>query len=451
MKIKRWIAIVLVALGSYAHAFGETLVTYGGTFSPDNTGYQAFCAEYPSVKLEWSKADYYPASAFVTALLLRDFRCDLFIQGSNQADWHSLMTKGFCVDLSDSAMLNDTLRRMHPSIAEQGMVDGRIYAIPTRIGFTYLQIDRETWTEMGYSIDQVPQSFPSFLDFLSSWCDRIEQEPESEIVALGGIEEGGFPAAYTTLLVEMLIDEAVMQKQYLNDTLDFHEDELVELLKRCAAIGDRLAQLQTHSYTASLFEQMSGNSWPASSANIVYLRIHDSQPKLIRARVSMWGVNADSDQIELSKKLLEKAAVENSNPSGSDDLFLYQDAKPRIDPDYEAELARWEEERDAVATALKDEKLSVDEKERLENELAVFTRAIVRTEANKWLVSPEQLDDYQHVVNRLYFPPLNVFESSAAGHEAVQELYEQYAYHRIEAATLLHKLNEKATMMQLEE
>ncbi len=98
-------------------ASSETLITYGGTFSSNNTGLQAFLIDNPSISLSWSDASYFPASAFITALLTREFQCDLFHQGTDQADWPTLMGKGYCLDLSGSTVLTAAVQRMHPSIA----------------------------------------------------------------------------------------------------------------------------------------------------------------------------------------------------------------------------------------------------------------------------------------------------------------------------------------------
>ncbi len=439
---------------SFVGASAETLVTYRGTFSETNEGLRQFLAENPDTSLSWSDNNYYPASAFVAALLTREFSCDLFTQGTDEADWRTLMAKGYCLDLSGSDTLTAAVRRMHPSIAAQAMYDGHLYAIPTGIIFNnYYQICKDTWLNAGYTLDEVPQSFPEFLDFLSAWCDRIEAEPEPDIAVLGGWDEEIFSSAsYTAWLAELLVNEATMQKQFAGEQPAFSQPETVELLDRCAAIGARIYQLESRSCTATatLFEVGYGGTWPDRSS-IVFMRLNDGQPKLMRSVVSMWAVNADSANAAKCVELLEKAATVPDGLESSDDLFIFQDAQPRISPDYETDLAYWTLKKDYTAFRLEEEGIDPDTRETLERDLQKYTGAVERTEANKWLVTPDRLRDYQSSVDLLYFPPPDVFKKSAKGFDTLQSLYNQFGHQRITAEQMLQKLDKVAEMMRLED
>ncbi len=449
MRKTLWI-VLLVLLMLFVNAHSETLITYGGTFSQKNSGYQEFCKENPDVQLIWSDADYYPASAFITALLTGEFKCDLFTQRTDQADWINLMSKGYCLDLSNSVILSEATKNMYPSIAAQGMFDGHLYAIPTQISFTYYRINVEPWIGMGFTEDDVPQSFSEFLDFLAIWCDRVEDDPEMEVVAFGGWENPD-SSAYTILLTEMLINEIIMEKQYYHDDLVFDDNELLELLERCSVIGERLSQCENKSYSGTLFEQYSSKIWPETSAYIVYLKINDNCPKLIKSRASMWAINANTKHADLCIKLLEKAAVGITNLSHKDDLFIYQNSQPRINPNYESDKEYWTQAKDAVVVALQDDDISGETRYDLEDKLSSYSEAIKRTEINKWLVSPEQLSDYQNVVNGLYFAPINVFDNSSEGYDSIDNLLKQFASHSIDASQLIKKLNTVADMLRLEQ
>lgn len=446
--------LTFTILTSFVGASAETLVTYGGTFPDCNEGLRQFLAENPDTSLYWSDNNYYPASAFVAALLTREFSCDLFYQGTDAADWHTLMAKGYCLDLSGSDTLTAAVRRMHPSIASQAMYDGHLYAIPTGIAFiNYYQVCKDTWLNAGYTLDEVPQSFPEFLDFLSAWCDRIEAEPEPDIAVLMGWDEEIYSAAsYAAWLAELLVDEAIMQKQFAGEEPAFSQPETVELLDRCAAIGARIYQLEPRSCTAtsSLFEAGYCGTWPDRSS-IVFMRLNDGQPKLMRSVVDMWAVNADSANAEKCVELLEKAATVPNGLESKDDLYIYQDARPRIYPDYETDLAYWTLQKDYTAFRLQDEGIDPDTRETLERDLQKYTGAVESTEANKWVVTSDQLRDYQSAADLLYFPPLNVFAKSAKGFDTLQSLYNQFGYQKITAEQMLQKLDRVAEMMRLED
>ncbi len=433
-------------------ASGETLITYGGTFSSNNAGLQTFLIDHPNISLSLSDANYFPASAFVTALLTHEFQCDLFSQGTDKADWPTLMGKGYCLDLSGSAALTAAVQRMHPHIAAEAMSNGHLYAIPHAIYFRYFHVMEETWLNAGYTMDDVPQSFPEFLDFLSAWCDRIEDNPEADIVALGGWDGDNFSSAsYISRLTEMLINEVIMQYQYADEKLSFSTSEIVDLLGRCTAIGNRLYRLESRHYNSTLFEEIANHLWPQKASSIVFFRLNDEQPKLINATLSMWAINASSSNVEKAVELLEKAGTVIDDPSDYADLYLYQDAQPRLDPDYEKNLANWTERRDAAALQLQNNDLDADERENLEKEVEKFQDCIDFTESHKWILTPEQLEGYKAMVDYLYFPPINIFHQSSEGYEALDDLYKQFGYGKLTAEQFVQRLDQIATMMYMEE
>ncbi len=332
------------------------------------------------------------------------------------------------------------------------MVDGHLYAIPTSIYFRHCHIIEETWLNAGYTMDDVPQTFPEFLDFLSAWCDRIEENPEANIVALSGWGDDSFSSAtYIANLTKILINEVIMQYQYADEKLSFNTSEIIALLNRCTTIGKRLYQLESKHYHSALFEESAGILWPEKASSVVFFRLNDKQPKLIDATLSMWAVNASSSHAAKAVELLEKAATVMDNPSAYDDLFLYQDAQPRLDPDYEKNLAHWTAEKENAASLLQNENLDADAREDLEKEIQKYQDCIDFTEAHKWLVTPEQLEDYKTTVDHLYFPPINIFHQSSEGYEALDDLYKQYGYGKLTAEQFVQRLDQIATMMYLEE
>ena len=429
----------------------EKLTLYGGTFPQSNNGYKEFRKDHPDIELLYSNVSYYPSSAFITALLTGEFQCDAFLQGTNQAEWHALMYKGYCYDLSDSEILSDAISRMHPSIAAQATYEGHIYAIPKSINFIYYQINRDTWIRAGFTLDEVPQTFPQLLDFLSMWCDRIEDNPEDEIATFGGWDDTSYSSAvYINMLTEMLVNQITVQKQYENKILEFNNEETLELLERCSEIGTRLYELESKSYNSTLFEYVSCGIWPKSTADIVFLCLHNSDPKIIKSVLTMWAVMPKSKHISTSIELLEKAAVGTTDPSTCDDLFLYVDSEPRINPDYESDLEYWTQRRDMILEKLKSEDLDPEDRMALEEKLESYSNNIIWVEDNKWIVSPDELSNYKEMASYLYFPPINVFTQAAEGYDQLWQLINQFGYKQISAYEMMTRLDTIATMMRLE-
>ena len=90
-------------------------------------------------------------------------------------------------------------------------------------------------------------------------------------------------------------------------------------------------------------------------------------------------------------------------------------------------------------------------REALKETLSIYNDALNRIEANKFLVSPDQLQDYTSVAERLYFAPINIFDSSEDGFFIVEDLCKQFSYRKINSRQFIQKLNSIATMMYLEQ
>ena len=451
--MKKLVFIIVTALMITFHvsSLGETLTLYGGTFPESNTGYQEFHKMHPDIKLDYPDISYHPASAFITALLTDEFRCDLFFQRTNQADWDTLMAKGYCCDLSGNTVIADAVNRMHPGIAAQAMYDGHIYAIPKSINFRYYKINRETWLQAGYTLEDVPKTFPQLLDFLSAWCDRIETEPEDRTVAFGGWDSATYnSSAQTTLLAEMLINQITIQQQFSGSPLIFNSEESISLLERCSEIGARLYELETQSYNSTLFEYIGFGLWPESVDDMVFLSLHESDPRIIVADLSMWAVMSKSIHIETSIELLEKAAIGLTNPIYDDDLLLYMDSEPRINPNYESGLNYWIQQRDEATEKLGNEDLDPDVRVFLEEKLETYKRNIIQAEESKWKIPPNVLEKYKEMAKNLFFPPANVFDQAAEGYDQLWRLINKFGSNGMSAREMLNELDSIANMMRIE-
>lgn len=442
---------ILVSMTLVAVGYSETLVTYGGSFSEENIGFQTFLSDHPEVSLSWPDVVYYSSSAFTNALLTRDFNYDLFTWTTSQIDWQNLMDKGYCGDLSSSHILMEAVKKMHPNIARQAIHNGRLLAIPQRVNFVFLQIDEDTWFEAGLTLENVPQSFPEFLNFLENWCDRIEESPEPTIRIIGSWDSVTYTeASYTSWLTRLLLNEVFLQMSYAGEELYFDDLELLALVKQCDAVGKRIYHLESRNDALSLFDEVARGTWPTNHANIVFLRQNDMQPKLMKASVSMWAINSLSSNQELSIELLEKVTLSARQLNSYTALFLYSDAQAQINPDYETDLAYWTDEINTVLAQLQDPDLDGESKANFEEMLIRNERALELVERKKWILHPDQLADYQASVDMLYFPIPNIFDSSQSSVE-LERLLNQFGNHQLTAEDFLNKLSRIARMMRLED
>ena len=70
---------------------------------------------------------------FIGKLITREYDYDLFEVSSFTTDYRPIMEKGYCLDLSGSQALQDAVARMHPVIAQEAFLDGKLLGLPMRI------------------------------------------------------------------------------------------------------------------------------------------------------------------------------------------------------------------------------------------------------------------------------------------------------------------------------
>lgn len=432
-------------------ACADTIVSYGGTLQYE-PGYQQFLVEHPGTTIEWPSQVFATRAEFTNALLTGTYTCDMFIWRTTQVDWQLLMGKGYCYDLSQSSVLMETVQKMHPRIAEQAMRDGKLFAIPYAVGFTYLQIVENTWLEAGYALEDAPKSFSTFLDFLDEWCDRIEAGEVSGIRVIGGWDASSYTnASYVEWLTKLLVDEAILQMQYAGESLHFDDPQLRALLDRCCETGQRLYVLEPREDCAALLELSARDVWPKDSSQIIFLRLDETQPLLIHASLDMWAVFSDASNPELCIDLLECIVTDTDETDKASDLLLFANAEPRINPEYISGVAMWKGKLSEVDSQLQNANLSAANRLELEELRAQYLSLLERQEEIKWVMDADQLADYQVHADGLFFAAPSVLTDVTEGYDMLASLYKRFASQSITENAFLNELDRIAQMMTEEQ
>lgn len=443
--------VTILFLLTTSTAYADTIVSYGGTLQYE-PGYQQFLVEHPGTTIEWPSQVFSTRAEFTNALLTGTYTCDMFIWRTNQVDWQLLMEKGYCYDLSQSAVLMEAVQKMHPRIAEQAMRDGKLFAIPYAVGFSYLQVAENTWLEAGYTLEDVPKSFPAFLDFLDKWCDRIEAGDASGIRVIGGWDAGSYTnASYVEWLTKLLVDEAILQMQYAGESLHFDDPQLRVLLDRCCEIGQRLYALEPRADCAALLELSARNVWPKDSNRIVFLRLDETQPLLINASLDMWAVFSDASNPEICIDLLEYIVTDTDETDNASDLLLFANAEPRVNPEYVSGVATWKGKLNEVDSQLQASNLSTANRMELEELRAKYLLLLERQEEIKWVMDADQLADYQAHADGLFFAAPSVFTDVTEGYDMLASLYKRFASQSITENAFLTELDRIAQMLTEEQ
>jgi hypothetical protein len=408
---------------------------------------------HPEVQCVWNDPnvdDYSTTTALNGVLVTREFNFDVFRLSNINFDYQQIMSKGYCVDLSESEVIRGELNKMHPSIAAQAMRDGKIYAIPVDISFQLFICDERGWEAAGLTDKDVPTSFPAFLDFLEAWLARIEKNPEYNISINNHWDETLYNEhTYTEWLVGMLIDNYIMQRQYVGEPVRFDNEELIQLLGRAKEIGDDIYQAEpTDKGEFQLFDSFSCGGWPGNVASrLVSLRLNEKLPKLVPAYLSMYAINSASEEKALSLELMESIA---SHIKDLPRALLFKDAEPVRNPNFEKELEGAQANVTECEEKLKDPAIKTDEKYSLQDRLENYKHILESVKGREYSLSQERLQDYQSFAGSLYFPVPGTFFIATDEGQNLKKLEARYAAGNLTAKEFVKQLDHTAQVVELE-
>lgn len=460
-NMKRLVVIFMcltlcLAITTSSLASEKNTITCYYCIDESSDGWKSFAANHPGVRRVRSEADYTNTQALAGAFLTGEFDSDIFSMSNVFFDYKRIMEKGYCADLTNSETIAAAVGKMHPSIQEQVTVNGKIYALPNQVTFEYWKVVPETWDLMGLSFDAIPDTLPELFDWIDAWCDRIEMIPEPEVNVWNAWDATVYnEASYTQLFTRWVTDAYVLQLQYAHADLFFDPSILVPLLSRASSLGERLYRLESHSVEStslgkSLFESISMPVFPEVTDQVLFMRMDESQPKLMMAQLSMYAINADSSNEDLCISLLESMA---EHMPLADSAFLFQDAEPVLDPNYESSYARFVDLVNQTEAKLAATDLLPDVRAELEQRLTNYRTTVnkyERGEISRYLIPESQLSTYKEHADLLYFSFPSVFSAGTPDYATMLRLEGQYANHVISAESFVNELNRIAMMIQYE-
>ena len=237
----KWLALLCAMTLLCGTASAETLRMYALGVS------EAFRAAHPGLTIEepdWERDQRYTTtSEFAGAFLTRSFDWDVFSIRTDDAEPDLLMEKGYLLDLSGSEVVREAIDRVYPFIRERCVKDGKIYAVPSHV-YVYdpdVHIASEVMEDLGYTVEDLPQTFPALLDFIEEYLDRRDREPELDYCVWANLDQEIYgKSSYPDILIRLLVSSHVKQCQYAGVPIRFNTPEMVALLERAKAVADRI-------------------------------------------------------------------------------------------------------------------------------------------------------------------------------------------------------------------
>ena len=447
MRLRRLFLLVLVFCMLVGNAFGERSVCFYG-FNSRSPGYTSFVKTHPGVKVRKNKKVYYNTKQILNDFSTGKMPYDVFTLSTDSFDIYSLMEKGYLAPVTDNESIQSAMESMYAPFREQLSYEGVLYGVPYGCSISYYAYDPEAWVAAGFTAEDVPTSFTSYLDFLERWVLRIQEKPENDIRVCGYFNKRQYRShSYILYLIQLLMDQHILQSNYSNQPLRFDTDEFRTLLERCQRIGKDLYTYEPkQNGTYSLFTDASSFH---SLLYYVPLRLTEDQPILMKATIIAGFINIRSQEIELSKEYLGQKL---QDMSAEEKVYFYPEAKPVENENQQRLAAAFAETIAGIEAELNSDTLTEEEREalneRLEEKKAQYDK--VTDPAGMYDVSPEDLEIYKQYGDRLYFQAPSVFDPNTENGQKVRRLEEQYALGEITTDQFVKELDHLAQMLELE-
>lgn len=426
-----------------------TLRLYRISSSNFNEGTKQFEKDHPEIKLEWTDVDYPSTEKLASDLLLREADCDLYSLNTTFIDERIIADKGYLVDLSGSEIITQEIARMHPFVQQHVIRDGRVIGIPTGISFKFTSIRMDVWEEAGYTEDDIPHTFPEFLDFLDAFAERLANESGLGFRIKANLWDESLynEWSHAEWLVEFLFNEYVRQMVAVEQPVRFTDSELVDLMNRCREIGHELYLYEPMNQGEGFFEETASNRWPRK-ATLLSVPIHEGQPDWITCTIQIDSVCSLSQHQDVAIELLEYIVKHIDDDEA---VYFYSDAEPLLDKKYEERKTKDNKKIADVEYQLKNEKLSLEERDELEAKLRLYQEYLAEDEERKYTVSAEQLQQYLSYMPSMYVYHPSKFADSSGVDWEVKQVLKRFVVGQISAEDALKELDQKAWMMEMED
>jgi len=453
--IKLIATILLISLlFTMSAAQAETSIKLHG-INMEHSG--TFAAEHPNVRLVQDEYTFYETTGDLTSdLLLGAFDADVFSMTNSFIDYRVIMEKGYCLDLSSSAIIQNVMQRLHPSFAQSCMMDGMIYAIPYNFQLNYMTISPATLALSGIGDVEIPTTFPEFLDFLELWIEHLKKNPDCGVALLGSGYWGDptyyYPDSYTGFLVDELLQNYIMQMEFTGEAVSFDEAELIPLLERCYQIGQDLYLYDPGVQANDSILNLSGATIVRDGEDFLSLRLNSSQPKLIPTYMGVYVVNAGTHNPEVCIELLESLCMNNQSHYTA---YFYQDSEPLLDPQYDSRVENLEgliqDTQRQLAGGNLDAAYRAELEFRLERQQANLQK-LMDNEDEKYLVSAAELEHFRSYADCVFVQMPGLFNANDVENaQAFKQLKKRFCTGQMSATELVKELNRMAWMIEMEQ
>lgn len=450
---------LLLALTLCSAACAETLV-YRGAISWEMTN--LFQSANPDIALEnqWGNN----TEAFISqALTNRDASFDVLVINANYA-YARMLEKGLAGDLSASEALTADMLTLDPAILSLLTdAEGRLRAYPAQISLSQWRVNEGFW-RLVFGDQPIPSTMEELLTaWLTYETDHADDYPDLDF----------FENFTYEFLCERLIREYAMQYEVPGEALDLNTPALRQALELLAQIRDvrRRAGKPTMSAdyengwaeVATIVNFGNGEQVMAQHLGLdsglapelygvpvfghtaMPLAFAEGDPVKINASMSVYVINPYSEHQEAALRLIECAALADSNPYVTYAIHP-QWTEPVANPTYALFMGIYQEEKASLEARLADADPS--DAADLRDELALCQYHIDQIETTRWAISTEKLEAYRAISGQLDFHMDSVWVGTGTNAQSViTETCARYAAGTMSLDMFLRELSDRMGMI----
>ncbi len=431
----------------------SSLAVYGGSM---DEAALAFSLRYPQVPLTFRDDLYFNGmEELAKAMASKDKSFDIYSVSVDYYDFVNLMQKGYCLDLGQSQELSDKISQMYPFLTRAVTLEGKLYGMPYRMYGYGLSTAPKLWEEAGIK-DKIPTSFLGFLEFIAWWAQE-GQEAHPDVKLMQGLED------YRETLFQLLMSQYVYECQNQGQELTFDTPLFRRLMQALEdidteALNDTLPKSDANSDMyweegQALFSQYSdwlnvySGDYYEEYAQPLLLPMEEGGKVGIPAYVQVLFINPNTKDPEMAFNYL-LATLEKMQDDQR--VMMFPDENKGVpNPDYEKNLAQWQEELDKQKKLL--ETAKPEEVKDIQTIIDSYEEILKNKEQYYWNIDPESIAKYREIAQYCYTAAANPLSyRTKDGTSEINTLIERYRDKQISMDQFISEADKKLRMIRLE-
>lgn len=397
--------------------------------------------------------EYSESANLLENMMNHDSDVDIYIINTSSAEYSALYNRGYLMEFGDSEKAKALADSMYPVYRDGLSVNGQLAALPVSVGAWTLGINEKALAALGKKLEDVPDNWPDFLDFLASLYDDIAEHSKVHLF----YSSCGVSEARYDLLTAILED----YQRYMNaegQGIGYNSELLRGVLSKLeqldlVALGctpdeelEYTDDFEEYSEESMLLQTSTGctiGNYYSEVTPMLMRMAPDAEPHMA-VDITVAVINPYTQNPEAARAYIDEL-IDN----------LSVQLRYCVEPDLN-EPIRGELNENSLKEARADldnlkadyEKAAADEKQSMEQDIRDNEEMLTYMEGNLWDVSPAELAWYRAHADSIVIGSYNWLYSEDAG-EALN-LLDQYRDGQIGVDELLAGIDNKVQMMLME-